>query len=167
MVLEARENAEEIWYPVVWEEEKHSSNVIDYNINEEQTKDVAATINANNQTTTGMATVIPWINSPKLIAKTSIVWDIWGGGWWFKAQVLYFVSTEPTIAEWQAILDSYLAWYWTIAVQNISDAAYRYFYPWYMHYDHIVFVFSWEDSSRMWLRINYTWTTCTRIWVYY
>jgi hypothetical protein len=33
--------------------------VIDYNINEEQTKDVSATINANNQTTTGMATVIP------------------------------------------------------------------------------------------------------------
>jgi hypothetical protein len=31
-------------------------------------------MNANNQTTTGMATVIPWINAPKLIADTSIVW---------------------------------------------------------------------------------------------
>ena len=73
-VLEAWKDAEKVWYPVVWEEVKDASNVIDYNIRPEQTKDMSAEINANNQTTTGMATVIPWVNAPKLIAKTSIVW---------------------------------------------------------------------------------------------
>jgi hypothetical protein len=71
-VLEARENAEKIGYPVVWENIKDADNVIDYNINEEITKDASGVINANNQTTTGMATVIPWINAPKLIASTSV-----------------------------------------------------------------------------------------------
>lgn len=72
--------AEEIWYPVVWEEIKNASNVIDYNINQEQTKDASSITNANNQTTTWLATVIPWINAPKLIADTSIVWLSSGGG---------------------------------------------------------------------------------------
>lgn len=72
-VLEARKDAEKIWYPVVWEEIKDASNVIDYDIREEETKDTSAMINANNQTTTGMATVIPWINAPKLIESTSII----------------------------------------------------------------------------------------------
>ena len=72
-VLEARKDAEKVWYPIVWEENKDASNVIDYDIRPEQTKDTSAEINANNQTTTGMATVIPWINAPKLIEKTSII----------------------------------------------------------------------------------------------
>lgn len=72
MVLEARANAEKIGYPVVWEEVKDASNIIDYNIRPEQTKDISYEINANNQTTTGMATIIPWINAPKLINTTSI-----------------------------------------------------------------------------------------------
>ena len=76
MVLEARENAEKVWYPIVWETEKDASNVVDYNIHEEITKDASSVINANNDTTTGMATVIPWINAPKLIASTSIIWDL-------------------------------------------------------------------------------------------
>ena len=79
MVLEARYKAEKIWYPVVWEKTKDASNVIDYNINGEITKDISSVINANNETTTGMANVIPWVNAPKLIASTSIIWDIW---WW-------------------------------------------------------------------------------------
>lgn len=74
MVLEEREGAEVINYPVVWEEVEDPSNVIDYNIREEQTIDTNSVINANNQTTTGMATVIPWVNAPKLIASTSIYW---------------------------------------------------------------------------------------------
>lgn len=73
-VLEAWKDAEKVWYPVVWEEVKDASNVIDYNIRPEQTKDMSAVINANNQTTTGMANVIPWVNAPKLLADTSIVW---------------------------------------------------------------------------------------------
>ena len=77
MVLEAWKDAEKIGYPVVWEEEKEASNVIDYDIREEQTIDKSSILNANNQTTTGMATVIPWVNTPKLIASTSIYWIKW------------------------------------------------------------------------------------------
>ena len=80
MVLEAREKAEEVGYSLVWQETKEASNAVDYNINEEITKDASAVENANNQTTTGMATVIPWINAPKLIASTSIYW------WWWSTK---------------------------------------------------------------------------------
>ena len=73
-VLEARENAEQVWYPVVWEEVKDPSYIIDYNIRDEQTIDQSSVFNANNDTTTGMANVIPWINAPKLLADTSIYW---------------------------------------------------------------------------------------------
>ncbi len=72
-LLDARANAEKITYPVVWEKVKDPDNVIDYDIRDEQTKDVSAEINANNQTTTGMATVIPWVNAPKLLESTSII----------------------------------------------------------------------------------------------
>lgn len=71
-VLEARADAEKIWYPIVWEKTKDASNVIDYNINEEITTDTSAVFNANNDTTTGMATVIPWVNEPRLLSYTSI-----------------------------------------------------------------------------------------------
>lgn len=71
-MLEAREKAEKVWYPVVWEKVKDASNIIDYDIHDEITKDASAVINANNDTTTGMATVIPWVNAPKLIYDTSI-----------------------------------------------------------------------------------------------
>ena len=73
-VLEARKDAEKVWFPVVWEEKKDPSNVVDYDIHDEITKDTSNVVNANNDTTTGMATVIPWINAPKLIAETSIAW---------------------------------------------------------------------------------------------
>lgn len=157
MVLEARKNAEEIWYSVIWEKEKDVSNVIDYDIHDEITKDTSSAINANNDTTTGMATVIPWINAPKLIASTSIIWDLW---WWFKAQIVKFTS-DMTLEQWQAILDSYLNWYFTIPVLSLSDVAFRYYYPWYMHYNHITFIFTWEDWTRQQIRIDYTWTTAT------
>lgn len=73
-LLDARANAEKITYPVVWEKVKDADNVIDYDIREEQTIDQSSVFNANNDTTTGMATVIPWVNAPKLIASTSIIW---------------------------------------------------------------------------------------------
>lgn len=73
MVLEARYKAEKIEYPVVWEKAKGNPDVVDYNIREEWTKDTSAEINANNQTTTGMATIIPWVNAPKLIENTSVI----------------------------------------------------------------------------------------------
>jgi hypothetical protein len=72
MVLEAWQGAEKVWFPVVWEETKDASNVIDYNINKEITIDQSSVPNWNNDTTTGMANVIPWINAPKLISDTSI-----------------------------------------------------------------------------------------------
>lgn len=81
-VLEARYKAEKVWYPVIWEETKEASGVIDYNINEEITVNTTAVINANNDTTTGMATIIPWVNAPKLIETTSIYSNkqalVWG-----------------------------------------------------------------------------------------
>ena len=73
-VLEARKDAEKVWFPIIWEESKEPSNVVDYDIHDEITKDASSVINANNDTTTGMANVIPWINAPKLIASTSIIW---------------------------------------------------------------------------------------------
>lgn len=76
-LLDAWANAEKITYPVVWEEIKDASNVIDYDIREEQTIDKSSVFTANNGTTTGMATIIPWVNAPKLIASTSIIWLIW------------------------------------------------------------------------------------------
>lgn len=99
MVLEARENAEKIWFPVVWDAVKDASNVIEYNIREEQTIDTSSVLNANNQTTTGMANVIPWINAPKLIYSTSIIW--WQ--WWES-------SLQATATWW--IAHSF-DWYWT------------------------------------------------------
>ena len=66
-VLEARKDAEVVWYSIVWEEKKDASNVIDYDIHDELTLDNSSVFNANNDTTTGMANVIPWVNSPKLI----------------------------------------------------------------------------------------------------
>lgn len=71
-VLEARTDAEKVWYPIVWEEVKEESNVIDYDIRQEQTIEQSSVFDWNNDTTTGMANVIPWVNAPKLIESTSI-----------------------------------------------------------------------------------------------
>lgn len=68
-----------VGFPVVWEKIQEPENVINYNIREEQTIDDNSVTTANNQTTTGMAREIPWINCPKLIASTSIIWDLWWG----------------------------------------------------------------------------------------
>lgn len=104
MVLEAWENAEKITYPVVWEEAKEASNVVDYDIHNEITTDTSAVFNANNDTTTGMATVIPWVNAPKLIAETSIVWST---GWWVK---IVEISDYSSVDERQPIVDKVLWW---------------------------------------------------------
>lgn len=89
MVLEARYKAEEVWYWLIGEDNK-LPNEVWYNINWEITKDASAVENANNQTTTGMANQIPWINSPKLFASTSIIW--WAV-WWGKMGELYCKGT--------------------------------------------------------------------------
>lgn len=125
MVLEARYKAEKVWYPVVWEKEKTSEDVIDYDIREEQTKDISAIINANNQTTTGMANVIPWVNAPKLLEATSII-SI-KRAWYFKAT---FTWWRPEVHEpwWQETISDYV----------ISDEV------WSTH-----FTLSWNNKSRI------------------
>lgn len=96
-VLDARFKAEKVWYPVVWEKVNDAENVIDYDIHDEVTVDTSSVFNANNDTTTGMATVIPWVNAPKLIANTSIYWieEWWDYAWWVYAK--YMLATYITV----------------------------------------------------------------------
>lgn len=122
-VLEARKDAEKVWFPVVWEEKKDPSNVVDYDIHEEQTKDTAAMINANNQTTTGMATVIPWVNAPKLLAKTSIIWSLWAEWWVWWVNISWTRMLQyPDDTQWP-IRNWTLSWErWDLWFTNITDS---------------------------------------------
>jgi hypothetical protein len=109
---------EEIDYAIVWEEEKEASNVIDYNVREEQTKDTFAEENANNQTTTGMANVIPWVNAPKLVWDTSVYW----GGWW-AIPLSDLVVQWTTDYEWaKKVLDYVLAWKTFVVLYKIGSS---------------------------------------------
>ena len=110
-VLDARFKAEKVWYPVVWEKAKDAENVIDYNIHEEITIDNSSVFNANNDTTTGMANVIPWVNAPKLIASTSIYWaDAGSYSWWIWAE--FEPESAMAIAAW---------WYEELEVTRITS----------------------------------------------
>ena len=110
-VLDAWIWADKVWYPIVWEKIQDADNVVDYAIRPEQTKDTSAEINANNQTTTGMATVIPWVNAPKLLESTSII----------KTQPTYFSwvinvleqysEDEDTLRYWK-VISSAIWWNW-------------------------------------------------------
>lgn len=99
-VLEARSDAEKIWFPVVWEATKDNSDVVDYNIREEQTIEQSSVFDANNNTTTWMANVIPWVNAPKLIESTSIYNNVpsksanavFNGSWGFTIQDIWTVK---------------------------------------------------------------------------
>lgn len=119
-LLDARANAEKVTYPVIWEEKKDASNVIDYNINEEITTDKSSVFNANNDTTTGMATVIPWVNAPKLIQSTSIYqnWE-WATWWGTFSKSLYLASAwenSDYITNWNIS-----GVYWNINFHNRTD----------------------------------------------
>lgn len=123
-VLDAWGDAEKVWFPIVWEEKKDPSNVVDYDIHEEITKDTSAVINANNDTTTGMAWDIPWINTPKLLYDTSIVW--WG--WWGWINYAFFsynspsrISTFERIVNWNEIQQSWWYTLWTYWI-NVPSA---------------------------------------------
>lgn len=122
MVLQARYKAEEVWYAVVGEKEKELPNVIDYNIKPEITKDASSVVNANNDTTTGMADVIPWINAPKLIEKTSIVTS--------NEKTIVEISDYTSIDERQPIIDRILKWEFVAAL--ITFTPYSIFTKWYM-----------------------------------
>ncbi len=120
MVLEARYKAEKVWYPVVWEKVKEKPDVIDYNINEEVTTDATAVFNANNDTTTGMATIIPWVNAPKLIQSTSILSDVLPYTWWVlltgSKQLSYPNDTSWNLRTW-TLSDQY----WNIPFKIKTD----------------------------------------------
>lgn len=119
-VLDARANAEKITYPVIWEETKDASNVIDYNINEEITTNASSVFNANNDTTTGLATVIPWVNAPKLIQSTSIYQNTdslsWGASLSWQINLIYPWDTSWNMRSW-TISDTY----WNIVFNIKSD----------------------------------------------
>lgn len=99
---------EVIWYSTIWDELETPSNVIDYHITKEQTKDAFNVANANNQTTTGMANVIPWVNSPKLLYDTSIIW-----GWWslLISWAEYWISTLPWTSLTKYDLENFTSWW--------------------------------------------------------
>lgn len=153
-VLDARYKAEKVWYSLIWEKAKEDPNVIDYNINEEITKDTSAVLNANNDTTTGMATVIPWVNAPKIIAETSIA------GWegWISLNDILVKSTSDT--EWaQKLLDNVIAWKTAAAFYKIGSSAFRVVHlswvglsQWYIRFYRV------EDTSN-YLIINFNTTT--------
>ena len=99
-VLEARKDAEKVWFPVVWEEKKDASNIIDYDIREEQTIEQSSVFDANNDTTTGMANVIPWVNAPKLLESTSIYKNVGNKTWYVIFSGSWGTSTG-WISTWQ------------------------------------------------------------------
>ena len=113
-VLEARKDAETVWYPVVWEEKKDASNVIDYDIHDEVTINTSSVFNANNDTTTGMANVIPWVNAPKLIASTSIIglegWDLSYAVWLCEVSDNYTETEMQPNLWWFTVSDSWWDW---------------------------------------------------------
>ena len=103
-------------YPVVWEPTKEPSNVVDYNIREEQTIDQSSIFTANNDTTTGMANQIPWINCPKLIASTSII-DDRKSSW----SNIVEISDYTSIDERQPVVDRVLGWEFVCVVTIFPD----------------------------------------------
>ena len=145
-VLDAWRNAEKVTYPVVWEKIKDADNVIDYNINEEITTDKSSVFNANNDTTTGMATVIPWVNAPKLIQTTSIYqnWEWLSGG--------CTASNSVRLSRPDYNTDSIKYWnisneYWNIKFENRTD--------WGFWWNWLIVPTSW------WYQID---MTCTHWW---
>ena len=166
-VLEAWQDAEKVWYPVVWEEKKDASNIIDYDIHEEITKDASNAINANNDTTTGMANVIPWINAPKLIASTSILGLEWWGAAWANlsasisihtdyAETIYLDSKTFTISSevWDLKFKQWANW---IIIPKTATYYFQVAYPkwlsvwqittYIMQDDEIIHTYVWPQSS--------------------
>lgn len=125
-VLSAREDAEKVWYSYVWEETKDASNVIDYDIREEQTIQSSSVFNANNDTTTGMANVIPWINAPKLLYSTSIIWKWWWGWeyavwtWACADNRVWAWTDEDVLPEWTITLTDYTDWKFIISGNEMT-----------------------------------------------
>ena len=149
--------AEEIWYNIIWETRKDTRDVIDYNIREEQTKDTFAEKNANNQTTTGMANVIPWINSPKLLADTSVIW-------W---TTIIKISDYQNKDEWQNVVNRVIWWEYLCVLckfTSYSNTLFFYFIPCeYTPNASIVFMALYPRSKWFSITCALSWTTITSI----
>ena len=164
-VLEPRENAEKVNYPVVWEDIKEADNVIDYNIREEITKDDTAKINANNQTTTGMAQVIPWVNAPKLIATTSIYGDLWGD-----PSTVVINGTSSAHPLWSFTYVSTVGNYWSASNKLVAPEKWAYSIEftcwdnqiWYTpdtwHYDDYQILVNWTVVATVNTPLRLVWT---------
>jgi hypothetical protein len=125
MVLEARYKAEKIWYQFIWEKPKENADVIDYDIHEEITVNASSVFNANNDTTTGMATVIPWVNAPKLLYGTSII----GMAWWWQYAVgtaacadnrVWDGRDEEALPQWTITLTGYTDWKFILSGNDLK-----------------------------------------------
>lgn len=136
-VLDARKNAEKITYQIIWKDIKDASNVIDYDIHDEITIDNSSVLNANNDTTTGMATVIPWVNAPKLKLSTSIYVDKLEipSVWATLSQSYGFYRPTDASIYWRNFTITDARWNWEIT-----------------YYD------SPQWIQRSWMKIPYEWT---------
>lgn len=167
---------EEIWYWIIGAEEKLPNNVIDYNINKEITKDASNVVNANNQTTTGMATVIPWVNAPKILAKTSVIWaDWWGWEWWISTSILELSTSERaqtwslstfntldsstlasdiTVSSWEITSSTWWTYLvsFNIDTHNANVTSFDFMCRNFWDYSYVVYTNqSWKNGSLMWL----------------
>lgn len=116
-LLDARADAEKVWYQEIWATTKESGDVVDYNINEEITKDTSNIINSNNQTTTWLATVIPWINAPRLIENTSIYSNTVDAVWW--CSIKWSVDFRaPEEVSWRIRNWTIESQYWNLDYKN-------------------------------------------------
>jgi hypothetical protein len=158
-VLEARYKAEKVWYSFIWEKAKEDPNVIDYNINEEITKDTSWVINANNQTTTGMATVIPWVNAPKLIAKTSTYWIDFNAWFQWGVQFRFYQhdSWFVTVPAWESMT------FWIDRMTNKRNQTWPYDFQ-YMQWRWIVIPSTWTYSVTLLFSRVGDWWWVTSLW---
>lgn len=150
-VLDARKDAEKVWFPIVWETQKDPSNVVDYDIHWEITIDTSSVFNQNNDTTTWMATVIPWINAPKLIASTSIYGIKWADPstviieWtsnWHPLWNFTYVSTVWNY--WDATNQLTIPEKWTYSIDFTCWDSQIWYTPDTWHYNDYSILVNWE-----------------------
>jgi len=153
-MLEAWEKADKIWYQYIWEEIREPSNIVEYNINKEITKDASNVINANNDTTTWMATLIYWVNAPKLLEKTSVYRNEAPLQW---QSTLAFAQTlvRPDDYTWSIRTATITKNYGNITFENVSIEAYYNNWVQTSRYNWVEVPVSW------WYQLDITWARWT------
>ena len=156
-LLDARIDAEKIDYQAVGEKTKEASNVIDYDIKEEQTIEQSSVFNANNDTTTGMANVIPWVNAPKLKFSTSIYMD---------TEIVVDTVWQELKAQWNTINRPWETSTYIRAMTNLSNwwtQSFKYYSSpqWTL--------WSWMQAPVEWnyqFEVTYPWTSTSYWWTF-